>query len=44
MIDAALASTAGLIEAGHFTVECDIEPDLPEREGTPPRFRSAFRT
>jgi signal transduction histidine kinase len=29
VIDAALASTAGLIEAGHFTVECDIGEDLP---------------
>jgi signal transduction histidine kinase len=30
VIDAALASTAGLIEAGHFSVEREIEPDLPE--------------
>jgi signal transduction histidine kinase len=30
VIDAALASTAGLIEAGHFTVECDIEEHLPQ--------------
>jgi signal transduction histidine kinase len=30
VIDAALASTAGLIDAGHFTVECDIEEDLPQ--------------
>jgi signal transduction histidine kinase len=30
IIDAALASTAGLIEAGQFTVECEIEPNLPE--------------
>ena len=30
VIDAALASTAGLIDAGHFTVECDIEEELPE--------------
>ena len=30
IIDAALASTAGLIEAGHFTVECEIESNLPE--------------
>jgi signal transduction histidine kinase len=29
IIDAALASTSGLIEAGHFTVECEIEPELP---------------
>jgi signal transduction histidine kinase len=29
VIDAALASTAGLIEAGQFTVECDIEEELP---------------
>jgi signal transduction histidine kinase len=29
VIDAALASTAGLIEAGHFTVECNIDEDLP---------------
>lgn len=28
-IDAALASTAGLIEAGEFKVDCDIEPNLP---------------
>jgi signal transduction histidine kinase len=33
VIDAALASTAGLIEAGHFTVECDIEEDLPQVAG-----------
>ena len=30
VVDAALASTAGLIEAGRFTVECDIEEDLPQ--------------
>jgi signal transduction histidine kinase len=30
VIDAALASTAGLIQAGHFTVECDIEAELPQ--------------
>ena len=29
-IDAALASAAGLIEAGHFTVEHNIEPGLPQ--------------
>lgn len=29
VIDVALASTAGLIEAGEFKVECDIEPNLP---------------
>jgi signal transduction histidine kinase len=29
VVDAALASTAGLIEAGHFTVECEIDEDLP---------------
>ena len=29
VVDAALASTAGLIEAGHFTVECDIDEELP---------------
>jgi signal transduction histidine kinase len=33
VIDAALASTAGLIEAGHFTVECEIEEDLPQVAG-----------
>ena len=33
VIDAALASTAGLIEAGHFTVECDIEEELPQVVG-----------
>jgi signal transduction histidine kinase len=30
VIDAALASTAELIDAGHFTVECDIEEELPQ--------------
>ncbi len=30
VVNAALASTAGLIEAGRFTVECDIEEDLPQ--------------
>ena len=29
VVDAALAATAGLIEADHFTVECEIEDDLP---------------
>jgi signal transduction histidine kinase len=29
VIDAALASSTELIEASHFTVECDIEQDLP---------------
>jgi signal transduction histidine kinase len=29
VVDAALAATAGLIEADHFTVECDIEEALP---------------
>ncbi len=33
VIDAALASTAGLIEAGHFTVECEIEEELPQVVG-----------
>jgi signal transduction histidine kinase len=33
VIDAALASTSGLIEAGHFTVECDIEDGLPQIAG-----------
>ena len=33
VIDAALASTAGLIEAGHFTVECDIQEGLPQIAG-----------
>jgi signal transduction histidine kinase len=33
VIDAALASTAGLIEAGHFTVECDIKDELPQVVG-----------
>jgi signal transduction histidine kinase len=33
VIDAALASTAELIEAGHFTVECDIEEGLPRMLG-----------
>jgi signal transduction histidine kinase len=33
VIDAALASTAGLIEAGHFTVECEIEEQLPQVVG-----------
>ncbi len=30
VIDAALGSSAELIEASHFTVECDIEQDLPQ--------------
>ena len=30
VIDAALANAAGLIEAGHFTVEREIEPELPQ--------------
>jgi signal transduction histidine kinase len=29
VVDAALAATAGLIEADRFTVECDIEEELP---------------
>jgi signal transduction histidine kinase len=29
IVDATLASTAGLIEAAHFTVERDVAPDLP---------------
>jgi signal transduction histidine kinase len=33
VVDTALASTAGLIEAGHFTVECDIQEDLPPVAG-----------
>jgi signal transduction histidine kinase len=33
IIDAALASTSGLIEAGHFIVECDIEEGLPQVVG-----------
>ncbi len=33
VVDAALASSAGLIEAGHFTVECDIQEDLPRVAG-----------
>lgn len=33
IIDAALARSAGLIEAGHFTVECDVEEDLPQVSG-----------
>jgi signal transduction histidine kinase len=33
IVDAALASTAGLIEAARFTVECDIEEDLPQVAG-----------
>ena len=33
IIDAALASSAGLIEAGKFTVEQDIQPELPEVMG-----------
>jgi signal transduction histidine kinase len=35
LIDAALASTAGLIEAGHFTVERHIDPNLPAVNGDP---------
>ena len=33
IVDATLASTAGLIRAAHFTVECEIEPDLPQVRG-----------
>lgn len=33
IVDATLASTAGLIRAAHFTVECEIEPDLPRVRG-----------
>ncbi len=33
IVDAALASSTGLIEAGHFTVECDIDEKLPRVEG-----------
>jgi signal transduction histidine kinase len=33
VIDAALAGTAGLIEAARFTVECDIEDNLPPIAG-----------
>ncbi len=33
VIDSALASTAGLIEAGSFTVECDIADNLPQIVG-----------
>lgn len=33
VVDAALASTAGLIQAGHFSVECDIEEGLPQVVG-----------
>jgi two-component system phosphate regulon sensor histidine kinase PhoR len=33
VIDASLASTARLIEAEHFTVECDIDENLPEIAG-----------
>src|ERR1700733_2018338 len=33
VVDAALASTAGLIEAAHCTVECDIEEELPQVVG-----------
>jgi signal transduction histidine kinase len=33
VIDASLASTAKIIEAAHFTVECDIADDLPKVSG-----------
>ena len=33
IVDAALASAAGLIEAGNFTVERDIQPHLPDVMG-----------
>jgi signal transduction histidine kinase len=33
VIDASLASTARIIEAGHFTVECEIADDLPSVSG-----------
>jgi signal transduction histidine kinase len=36
IVDAALASSTGLIEAGHFTVECDIEDELPPVAGDAP--------
>jgi signal transduction histidine kinase len=35
-IDAALASTAGLIAAGHFTVECEVPEGLPQVAGDTP--------
>jgi signal transduction histidine kinase len=36
IVDAALASSTGLIEAGHFTVECDIDEELPPIAGDGP--------
>jgi signal transduction histidine kinase len=33
IVDATLASTAGLIRAAHFTVEREIEPNLPQVRG-----------
>ena len=33
IVDATMASTAGLIRAAHFTVEAEIEPDLPQVRG-----------
>ena len=43
IIDAALASSAGLIEAGHFTVECDIAEKLPQVAGDAPALSQCLQ-
>lgn len=43
VVDAALASTAGLIEAAHFTVECDIEDRLPPVVGDAPALSQCLQ-
>jgi signal transduction histidine kinase len=43
VVDAALASTAGLIEAGRFTVECDIAEGLPQVVGDVPALSQCLQ-
>lgn len=43
VIEQALANTAGLIEAGHFTVECEIQPGLPEALGDAPALSQCLQ-
>jgi signal transduction histidine kinase len=43
VVDAALASTAGLIETGQFTVECDIEEELPLVAGDAPALSQCLQ-
>jgi signal transduction histidine kinase len=42
-IEAALASTSGLIEAGHFDVECEIEDDVPQVIGDGPALSQCLQ-